>query len=106
MDKKKQARLIHEWDTKGTSYRKLALNYGSNSSTVYRMLTRHKKNQEEQELERSSKELENMPDDVASLKEELRKARLKMGLQDLMLNISSKELGIDLRKKHGTRRSK
>lgn len=51
-------------------------------------------------------EADSLPDDVTVLKEELRKARLKIELQDLMLDISSKELGIDLRKKHGTRRSK
>lgn len=46
-----------------------------------------------------------VPDDINSLKEELRKARLKIELQDLMIDISSKELGVDLRKKHGTRQS-
>ena len=51
-------------------------------------------------------EAESLPDDINVLKEELRKARLKIELQDLMIDISSKELGIDLRKKHGTRRSK
>jgi hypothetical protein len=49
---------------------------------------------------------ESLPDDINILKEELRKARLMIELQDLMLDISSKELGIDLRKKHGTRQSK
>jgi transposase len=105
MNNKKQAQLIHEWVTKGTSYRNLAEKYGSNSSTVYRMITRHKKKQEEEQLT-VAKQGEDMPDNVEALKEELRKARLKIELQDLMLDISSKELGIDLRKKHGTRRSK
>jgi transposase len=104
MHNKKQAQLIHEWETKGTSYRNLAEKYGSTSSTVYRMV-KHKKKQEEEQL-LAAKQAEDMPDDVASLKEALRKARLKIELQDLMLDISSKELGIDLRKKHGTRRSK
>jgi hypothetical protein len=49
---------------------------------------------------------ESLTDDINILKEELRKARLMIELQDLMLDISSKELGIDLRKKHGTRQSK
>ena len=106
MDKKKEAQLINEWVTKVTSYRTLAEKYKSNSTTVYRMITRHKKKQEEGQLTAESKESEELPDDVASLKKELRNIRLKMELQDLMIDIASKELGVDLRKKHGTRQSK
>ena len=43
---------------------------------------------------------------VKTLTEELRLARLKIELQDFMVNISSKEFGIDLQKKHGTTPSK
>lgn len=46
-----------------------------------------------------------LPEDVNMLKEELRKAKLKIELQDLMIDIASKELGVDIRKKSGTRRS-
>jgi Mor family transcriptional regulator len=106
MDRKKQAQLINEWETKGTSYRNLAVKYKSNSSTVHRMIKRHKKNQEEEQLKALAKQTEDMPDDVEALKKELRKALLKIELQDLMIDISSKELGVDLRKKHGTRQSK
>ena len=72
---------------------------------IYRMLMgKQKKQVQARALEIAEADL--LPDDVTVLKEELRKARLKIELQDLMLDISSKELGIDLRKKHGTRRSK
>jgi len=106
MEKKKKAQLINEWVTKGTSYRTLAEKYKSNSTTVYRMIARHRKKQEEGELIAVSKESEALPDDVEALKKELRNIRLKMELQDLMIDIASKELGVDLRKKHGTRQSK
>jgi transposase len=46
-----------------------------------------------------------MPDDIAALKEELGKARLKIELQDIMIDLASKELGVDIRKKSGTRQS-
>jgi len=36
---------------------------------------------------------ETLPDDVKALKEELRKAKLNIELQDLMIDIASKELG-------------
>lgn len=106
MEKKKKAQLINEWVTKGTSYRTLAEKYRTNSTTVYRMITRYKKKQEEEQLLALAKESEELPDDVEALKKELRNIRLKMELQDLMIDIASKELGVDLRKKHGTRQSK
>jgi transposase-like protein len=106
MEKKKQAQLINEWATKGASYRRLAEKYGSNSTTVYRMITRHKKKQDEEQLIAVANQSEELPDDVVSLKKELCNIRLKMELQDLMIDIASKELGVDLRKKHGTRQSK
>jgi hypothetical protein len=106
MDKKKQVQLIDEWETKGTSYRNLAVKYKSNSSTVHRMIKRHKKKQEGEQLIAFVEQTEDMPDDVGALKKALQQALLKIELQDLMIDISSKELGVDLRKKHGTRQSK
>jgi hypothetical protein len=46
-----------------------------------------------------------LPDDVNTLKEELRKAKLKIELLDTVIDIASKELGVDIRKKSGTRQS-
>lgn len=106
MNRKNQAQLIEEWKTQGTSYRKLAVKYKSNSSTVHRMIKRQKKKQEEEQLIVLSKQTEAMSDDVEALKKALRQALLKIELQDLMIDISSKELGVDLRKKHGAKQSK
>ena len=52
------------------------------------------------------KEEASLPDDLETLKQELRQARLKIELQDLMLDIASKEFGVDIRKKSGTKPSK
>lgn len=106
MEKKKQAKLINEWMAKGASYRTLAEKYKTNSTTVYRMITRHKKKQAEEQVTAVAKQAEEIPDDVEAIKKELRNIRLKMELQDLMIDIASAELGVDLRKKHGTKRSK
>lgn len=74
-------------------------------SRIYRMLMGKQKKQQPIKALKIAEE-DSLPDDVSLLKQELRKARLKVELQDLMLDIASKELGIDLRKKHGTKRSK
>jgi len=105
MDKKTAAQIIEDHMVHGLSYRSLGKKYKVPHVTIYRMLMGNPKKQVQiKALEIAEADL--LPDDVAVLKEELRKARLKIELQDLMLDISSKELGIDLRKKHGTRRSK
>jgi cyanate lyase len=104
MDEKLAAHIIEEHLTKGISHRKLARKYGFERTYIYRML---KKNQQKQENQKTGpvKDYPELSDDVKLLKEELRKARLKIELQDLMIDIASKELGVDIRKKSGTRQS-
>jgi hypothetical protein len=48
---------------------------------------------------------EELPDDIASLKALLRKERLKNELLNNIIDIADKELGTNIRKKSGTRRS-
>jgi cyanate lyase len=105
MDKKTAAQIIEDHMVHGLSYRSLGKKYGIPHVTVYRMLMGNPKKQAKtRALEIAEADL--LSDDVTVLKEALRKARLLIELQNLMLDISSKELGIDLRKKHGTRQSK
>lgn len=115
MDEKLVSRIHYDHHVTGLSYRTLASKYGLSRSRIYRMVMSKQKSQGKSSAPREEKPVEikpevagdlTLPDDVKTLKEELRKARLKIELQDLMIDISSKELGIDLRKKHGTRRSK
>jgi len=105
MDRKTAAQIIEDYTVHGLSYRKLGKKYDIPHVTIYRMLMgKPKKEVKLPVLEIA--EADSLPDDIQLLKAELRKARLKIELQDLMIDISSKELGIDLRKKHGTRQSK
>lgn len=97
--------LLHERETIGTSYRKLASKYGYSLSHVGRIMKRQKQKQQEEKVETISKQVEEMPDDIKVLKEALRKERLKNELLNIVVDISSKELGVDLRKKYGTRQS-
>jgi hypothetical protein len=107
MEIKNTAAIIYDHNEGGLSYRNLAEKYGISRPEVHRIvMSKHNKPKKTREIVRGVKEELPIPDDVNLLKKELREARLKIELQDFMLDISSKELGIDLRKKHGTRQSK
>lgn len=88
----------------GLSYRTLGKKYGVPISTLHDMINKRQREYIKQEQVPAAVE-ETLPDDVKTLREELRKAKLKIELQDLMIDIASKELGVDIRKKSGTRRS-
>ena len=105
MDKKTAAQIIQDRTVDGLSYRNLGKKYNLPLVSIHRLIMGKPKKQVEIPA-LAAAAVESLPDDIKLLKEELRKARLKIELQDLMLDISSKELGIDLRKKHGTRQSK
>ena len=81
------------------SFRTLAMKYDTPLSTIHLMVKK-------QELIDGRKpSLEELPDDVALLKEMLRKERLKNELLNNIIDIADQELGINIRKKSGTRRS-
>jgi len=99
--------ILYDHNVGGLSYRNLAEKYGINRNEVHRIvMSKHNKPKKAREIVRVVRKELPIPDDIDLLKKELREARLTIELQDFMLDISSKELGIDLRKKHGTRRSK
>lgn len=105
MNKKKEVQLINEWLTKGTSYRKLASKYGFSLSHVGRMIRRQKQKQEEEQVMAVTNQVDDLPDDVKALKKALREERIKNELLNSVIDIASKELGVDIRKKSGTRQS-
>src|ERR1700753_3755938 len=107
MDTKNVAGIIYDHNEGGLSYRNLAEKYGISRTEVHRIvMSKHNKLKKVREIFPEVKAELPLPDDINLLKKELREARVQIELQDFMLDISSKELGIDLRKKHGTRRSK
>ena len=107
MDEKIAEAILKDRNLNGLNYRALAKKYGISRTQIHRMVMSKQKKQEKRvEIQTVPVEDLGLPDDVKTLREELRKARLKIELQDLVIDISSKELGIDLRKKHGIRRSK
>jgi len=104
MDKKKEAMIIHDRNSNGLSYRKLVSKYGVPITTIYRML--NSKVNKPLNAEATTGEEPPMADDIKALKEALRLERLKNELLNNVIDIASKELGVDIRKKSGTRRSK
>jgi DNA-binding transcriptional regulator LsrR (DeoR family) len=107
MENKNVSAILYDHNVSGLGYRNLAEKYGISRDQVHRIvMSKHNKPKKAREIVRVVRKELPVPDDINLLKEELRQARLTIELQDLMLDISSKELGIDLRKKHGTRQSK
>ena len=107
MEYKNVSAILYDHNEVGLSYRSLAEKYGINRNEVHRIvMSKHNKPKKARGIVLAVKKELPVPDDINLLKEELRQARLLIELQGFMLDISSKELGIDLRKKHGTRQSK
>jgi hypothetical protein len=107
MEYKNVAAILYDHNEGGLGYRILAEKYGITRDEVHRIvMSKHNKKKKVRKIVQVVRKELPIPDDINLLKEELRQARLLIELQDLMLDISSKELGIDLRKKHGTRQSK
>ena len=107
MEQKNVLAILYDHNVMGLGYRTLAEKYGINRNQIHRIvMSKQKKRKKSELIIKVVKEELALPKDTNLLQEELRQARLKIELQDFMLDISSKELGIDLRKKHGTRRSK
>jgi len=105
MDKKQTAILIREYETGNMGYRTLARKYGTSASSVSRMIRKSKKDRLKTIILQREAEEDKLPDDIKILKEEIRKLKLRVELQDIIIEISGKELGIDLRKKPGARQS-
>jgi antitoxin component HigA of HigAB toxin-antitoxin module len=99
MNKSKEEKIVHDHLTHGISFRSLALKYGISSSRAHRIVKSNRSTYEEKPVQ------EELPDDVAMLKALLRKERLKNELLNNIIDIADKELGTNIRKKSGARRS-
>jgi len=90
---------MHDHLTLGLTFRSLALKYGLSYGRTYRIVKSNKSTYKEKPVQ------EELPDDVAMLKALLRKERLKNELLNNIIDIADRELGANIRKKSGTRRS-
>lgn len=99
MNKFKEEKIINDHMIGGLSFRTLALKYGISYGRAYRLVKSQKPTYQEKPVD------EDLPDDIARLKALLRKERLKNELLNNIIDIADKELGTNIRKKSGTRRS-
>jgi hypothetical protein len=104
MDNKTALLIIKDHSENGLSYRTLGKKYGMDHMRIFRMMTSEKRKQLHIIEQKPSSE-EALPNDIELLKEALRKERLKNELLNSVIDVASKELGVDIRKKSGTRRS-
>lgn len=103
MNKNKEEKILQDRVMSGLSFRNLALKHGLSYGCVYRMVNKGiTNNKADNQSKPASEEL---PDDVRLLKELLRKERLKNELLNNIIDIADKELGTNIRKKSGARRS-
>jgi hypothetical protein len=103
MNKKKEEKIIIDRMTGGLSFRTLALKHGLSYGSVYRMVNKGI-TKKRVEPDKTVDKVE-LPDDIALLKELLRKERLRTELLNNIIDIADKELGTNIRKKSGARRS-
>jgi hypothetical protein len=100
----KEEQILRDHELLGLSIRSLGNKYGMSRSRIHRMVIKGKGVLKSKDIEEEKVSAE-LPDDVASLKALLRKEQLKNELLNNVIDLASKELGIDIRKKRGTRQS-
>jgi hypothetical protein len=109
MDEKVTLMIIADHEIEGLGYRILAAKYGMSREQIHRIvMSKASKKTETPEAVKGPviREEAALPDDKEALKEALRQAHLKIELQDLMLDIASREFGVDIRKKSGAKPSR
>jgi transposase len=102
----------------GSSQQEIGKKYGVGYSTIQRWVNSYYELQKKcnPDFERPKKfwrpakpnapeQQEKLPKDVQLLQEELRKARLHNELLQTMIDLAERQLGVDIRKKSGTKRS-
>ena len=99
MNKINEEKIINDHLISGLSFRSLALKYGISYSRAFRIVKSQQPESQEKPVQ------EELPDDIAKLKAMLRTERLKNELLNNIIDIADKELGTNIRKKSGTRRS-
>lgn len=102
MNQKTVLQMLQDREKNGSSYRTLAKKYKVSASHIHRIMKKHERLCVVKQAQQPEPDL---PDDLTSLKAELRKARLNITLLNHVIDIASEELGVDIRKKSGTRQS-
>ncbi|MFN4083870.1 MAG: helix-turn-helix domain-containing protein [Bacteroidia bacterium] len=107
-DQKLKERVISDYLSGGGTYRQLQAKYGISFQLIHQWVQDFK-GRGTKSLRRARelniKPEEDLPKEVKQLQDELRQARLYNKLLEALVDIGKEQYGIDLRKKHGTKRS-
>lgn len=101
-------KIIAEYLAGGTTYRKLQSKYSVDFRVLQSWVQKYKgRNVLARKPAKATnvKAIQDLPDDVKLLQEELRKTKLHNQLLETLVDIGKEQYGIDLRKKTGTRQS-
>ena len=107
-NKELKEKIVKEYLAGGTSYNDLSRKYGFAGQSICEWVKEFegKKRVRSNNLSKEVKgPVEELPKDVKILQEELRRTKLRNKLLEEVIRISQEELGIDLIKKTGTKRS-
>jgi transposase-like protein len=101
-------RVISDYLSGGGTYRQLSAKYGISFQLIHQWVQAFKGNGKstvKKSHQADENSPENLPREVKQLQDELRQARLYNKLLEALVDIGKEQYGIDLRKKHGTKRS-
>ena len=106
---RKKAAIVAAYQTGDYTYRSLSVKFGYSVGVIHKWVRQHgdkmvKPKQVKKRLSLQApqpEKAEEMPDDVKTLQEELRKARLHNELLSAMIDIAEEDLGLPIRKKYG-----
>ncbi len=112
-EKAKREVVVEEYLSGGVTMREVARKHGVSVSRVHRWVEarRGRESVKKAVLKRAEKSLyeeeglSDVPEDVETLRRELREARLYAKLLNAMIDIAEDEFGVEIRKKRGARRS-
>lgn len=98
--------IIAEYLLGETTFRNLEKKYGIDFRVIHSWVTKFKGNivHDKKKPKNQKSILEELPSDVKSLQEELRKVKLHNDLLNAIIDIAEDQLKINIRKKSGTRR--
>lgn len=107
--------IVAEYLSGKYSYRELAAKHGYSVGWIHKWVKRYRGKMSKPLLKKSPHPLpaiakeapvdETLPWDVNILRAELHKARLHNKVLEAVIDIAEEELGVPIRKKHGTRQS-
>jgi transposase len=97
--------IVAQYLSGAGTYRELAARYGIKKSTVHYWVSRARRDKEGADASVLSREPEQQDQsiEVRHLKEELRRSELHNKLLNAMIDIAEEQLGVDIRKKPGSR---